>query len=84
MRYTKQRRPDGDQLKALNLQDYDAYLGAGVENYFLSLTVNPAIRFLVRFTGQPTQRLVRSFPLMTHAYAEGAMAFGLLAVKKSA
>jgi tocopherol O-methyltransferase len=45
---------------------------------------NPAVRFFLRFTGGPTQRFVRSFPLMKQAYAQGAMAFGLFVAKKSA
>lgn len=43
---------------------------------------NPAVRFGLHFTGAPTRRFVRSFPLMKQAYAQGAMAFGLLVVKK--
>ncbi|HYL77669.1 MAG TPA: class I SAM-dependent methyltransferase [Bryobacteraceae bacterium] len=43
---------------------------------------NPAVRFLLHFTGGPTQRFVRSFPLMHQAYAQGAMAFGLFVAKK--
>ena len=45
---------------------------------------HPAVRFFLRFTGGPTQRFVRSFPLMKQAYAQGAMAFGLFVAKKSA
>jgi tocopherol O-methyltransferase len=45
---------------------------------------NPAIRFFLRFTAGPTQRFVRSFPLMKQAYAQGAMAFGLFVAKKAA
>lgn len=45
---------------------------------------NLAIRFFLHFTGQPTQRFVRSFPLMKQAYAQGAMAFGLFVARKSA
>ncbi len=45
---------------------------------------NPAIRFFLPFTGRPTQRFVRSFPLMKQAYAQGAMAFGLFVARKSA
>jgi tocopherol O-methyltransferase len=45
---------------------------------------NPVVRFFLRFTGGPTQRFVRSFPLMKQAYAQGAMAFGLFVAKKSA
>jgi tocopherol O-methyltransferase len=42
---------------------------------------NPAVRFFLRFTDAPTQRFVRSFPLMQQAYAQGAMAFGLFVAK---
>ncbi len=44
---------------------------------------NPVLKFLVRFTGGPTRRFVRAFPLMQEAYSSGAMAFGLLVAKKS-
>ena len=44
---------------------------------------NPALRFLVRFTGGPTRRFVKAFPLMQEAYASGAMAFGLFVAKKA-
>jgi tocopherol O-methyltransferase len=44
---------------------------------------NPAIRFLLNFTGAPTRRFVQSFPLMQQAYTQGAMAFGLFVAKKS-
>ncbi len=43
---------------------------------------HPAVRFFVNFTGKPTQRFVKSFPLMKKAYAQGAMAFGLFVAKK--
>jgi hypothetical protein len=43
---------------------------------------NPLLRFLVRFTGGPTQRFVKAFPLMQEAYSSGAMAFGLFVAKK--
>jgi len=43
---------------------------------------NPFVKFCVRFTGAPTQRFVRSFPLMKQAYRQGAMAFGLFAASK--
>ena len=45
---------------------------------------NPAVRLFLRFTSGPTQRFVRSFPLMQQAYAQGAMAFGLFVAKKPA
>ena len=41
-----------------------------------------AVKLLVSFTGAPTRRFVRSFPLMKQAYAQGAMAFGLFVAKK--
>ena len=44
---------------------------------------NPAVKLVVRFLDAPTQRFVRSFPLMEQAYAQGAMAFGLLVAQKS-
>jgi tocopherol O-methyltransferase len=44
---------------------------------------NPILKFLVRFTGGPTRRFVKAFPLMVEAYASGAMAFGLFVAKKS-
>lgn len=40
------------------------------------------LRWLVRFADAPTQRFVKSFPLMTDAYANGAMAFGLFVARK--
>ena len=43
---------------------------------------NPAVKFLVRFTGGPTRRFVKAFPLMQEAYASGAMAFGLFVARK--
>jgi tocopherol O-methyltransferase len=43
---------------------------------------NPALKFLVRFTGGPTRRFVKAFPLMREAYSSGAMAFGLFVGKK--
>jgi hypothetical protein len=36
------------------------------------------MRWLTPFTDAPTRRFVKSFPLMSEAYATGAMAFGLL------
>jgi tocopherol O-methyltransferase len=44
---------------------------------------NPVLNFLVRFTGGPTRRFVKAFPLMQEAYSSGAMAFGLFVAKKS-
>jgi tocopherol O-methyltransferase len=52
-------------------------------SYCSRIGENPAVRFFLRFTGAPTQRFVRSFPLMKQAYAQGAMAFGLFVAKKS-
>jgi hypothetical protein len=46
------------------------------------LAQRPLIRHLLRFTSAATRRFVRSFPLMTQAYAEGAMAFGLFVARK--
>jgi tocopherol O-methyltransferase len=44
---------------------------------------NPVLKCLVRFTGGPTRRFVKAFPLMQEAYSSGAMAFGLFVAKKS-
>jgi tocopherol O-methyltransferase len=46
------------------------------------IVANPVLRFLVRFTGGPTRRFVKAFPLMQEAYSSGAMAFGLFVAKK--
>ena len=43
---------------------------------------NPVLKFLVRFTGGPTRRFVKAFPLMVEAYSSGAMAFGLFVARK--
>jgi tocopherol O-methyltransferase len=43
---------------------------------------NPLLKFLIRFTGGPTRRFVKAFPLMVKAYSSGAMAFGLFVAKK--
>ncbi len=40
------------------------------------------VRCFVRFADLSTRRFVKSFPLMTKAYAQGAMAFGLLVAQK--
>jgi tocopherol O-methyltransferase len=48
------------------------------------IAANPALKFLVRFTGAPTRRFVNAFPLMERAYSTGAMAFGLFVAKKPA
>ena len=41
------------------------------------------VKFFLRFTGGPTQKFVRSFPLMKLAYTQGAMAFGLFVATKA-
>jgi tocopherol O-methyltransferase len=41
-------------------------------------------KWLVKLADKPTRRFVKSFPLMTEAYATGAMAFGLFAARKPA
>jgi len=46
------------------------------------IAANPALKFLVRFTGAPTRHFVNAFPLMEQAYSTGAMAFGLFVAKK--
>ncbi len=45
---------------------------------------NPIVRLFLPLLGGPTQRFVRSFPLMQQAYAQGAMAFGLFVATKPA
>jgi hypothetical protein len=55
LRYTKLGRPYADRLTAADPKDYDAYLGAGVENYLLSLKVAP-LRVLLRLTGSRVDR----------------------------
>jgi tocopherol O-methyltransferase len=40
------------------------------------------VRWLVRFADVSTRRFVKSFPLMTQAYATGVMAFGLFVARK--
>jgi tocopherol O-methyltransferase len=42
------------------------------------------MRWLTPFTDVVTRRFVKSFPLMSEAYATGAMAFGLFVARKSA
>jgi tocopherol O-methyltransferase len=44
---------------------------------------NPILRFLIGFTGGPTRRFVKAFPLMQEAYSSGAMAFGLFVARKA-
>ncbi len=41
-----------------------------------------AVRWFIPFADAGTRRFVKSFPLMTQAYAQGAMAFGLFVAKK--
>ena len=41
------------------------------------------LNWLVHLADAPTRRFVQSFPLMTLAYATGAMAFGLFVAKKN-
>jgi tocopherol O-methyltransferase len=41
------------------------------------------LNWLVHLADAPTRRFVQSFPLMTQAYATGAMAFGLFVGRKS-
>jgi tocopherol O-methyltransferase len=40
------------------------------------------LNWLVHLADAPTRRFVQSFPLMTQAYATGAMAFGLFVARK--
>ena len=55
LRYTKEGRPFGDKLIAIDPKAYDAYLGTGVENYLLSLKPAP-LRVLLRLTGSLVDR----------------------------
>jgi hypothetical protein len=55
LKYTKLGRPFADRLIAADPKDYDAYLGAGVENYLLSLRPAP-LRLLLRITGSHVDR----------------------------
>jgi hypothetical protein len=55
LRYTKEGRPYADRLMAIDPKAYDAYLGAGVENYLLSLKPAP-LRVLLRLTGSRVDR----------------------------
>lgn len=50
--------------------------------YCSRIAERPVVKFLLRFTGAPTRRFVKSFALMKQAYAEGAMAFGLFVATK--
>ena len=53
--FTKQGRPFADKLLALDPNAFDAYLGAGIENYLLSLKAAP-IRLFLRMTGSKVDR----------------------------
>jgi hypothetical protein len=53
--YTKQGRPFADRLTAVDPKAYDGYLGAGVENYLLSLKPAP-VRGLLWLTGSHVDR----------------------------
>jgi hypothetical protein len=55
LRYTKEGRVYADKLIAVEPNAYDAYLGAGVENYLLSLKPAP-VRMLLRITGAHVDR----------------------------
>jgi hypothetical protein len=55
LRYTRLGRPFAERLMAADPSDYDGYLGAGVENYLLSLKPAP-LRILLRMTGSRVDR----------------------------
>jgi hypothetical protein len=55
LRYIKEGRVFADRLTAIDPTAYDAYLGAGVENYLLSLKPAP-LRLLLRLTGSRVDR----------------------------
>jgi hypothetical protein len=55
LRFTKEGRPWSDRLMAVDPTAYDGYLGAGVENYLLSLK-NAPLRFVLRITGSHVDR----------------------------
>jgi hypothetical protein len=55
LKYTKEGRAYADRLMAADPQAYDGYLGAGVENYLLSLKPAP-LRVLLRLTGSRVDR----------------------------
>jgi hypothetical protein len=50
--------------------------------YCAQLVARPLVKWFLRFTAPSTRSFVRSFPLMSQAYAQGAMAFGLFVAKK--
>jgi tocopherol O-methyltransferase len=51
--------------------------------YCSQITARLPIKWLVNFADAPTRRFVNAFPLMTKAYASGAMAFGLFIARKA-
>jgi hypothetical protein len=55
LKFTKQGRPWADRLMTVDPENYDGHLGAGVENYLLSLKAAP-MRFLLRLTGSHVDR----------------------------
>lgn len=52
--------------------------------YCSRMTQRLPLRWLVHLADAPTRRFVKSFPLMTEAYNNGAMAFGLFVARKAA
>ncbi|HLH40758.1 MAG TPA: hypothetical protein VKX39_16530 [Bryobacteraceae bacterium] len=55
LKFTKQGRIYADRLLAIEPNAYDAYLGAGIENYLLSLKSAP-VRWILRITGSAADR----------------------------
>ena len=55
LKFTKEGRAYGERLMAIDPKAYDAYLGAGVENYLLSLKPAP-LRVMLRLTGSSVDR----------------------------
>jgi hypothetical protein len=55
LKFTKQGRVYGEKLMAIDPKAYDAYVGAGVENYLLSFKPAP-LRMMLRFTGSLVDR----------------------------
>jgi hypothetical protein len=55
LKLTKEGRAFGDRLMAVDPKASDAYLGAGIENYLLSLKPAP-LRVLLRWTGSQVDR----------------------------
>ena len=68
-------------LDVLSAEDITQYVKRTWEQC-TRLAERAPIKYLLRFTSGATRRFVRSFPLMTQAYEEGAMAFGLFVAKK--